>query len=99
MVNSSTINVQIAGAQPIALQLSASLTDTSGNPIAGESIDFAYKLITASDYTDGGSAMTDATGTAAGQLVIPAGTYDILVSFAGDTVYQASSVEVTYTTT
>jgi hypothetical protein len=71
-----------------SVELSATLTDDDGTLLAGKSVDFVTDACS-------GSAPTDTDGVAVftcGPVTLPAGDYDIEVSYAGeDTYYEASS--------
>jgi len=74
------------------VQLQATLVDSSGAPIAGESFSFQYKLSSTTSFTSAGTATTDASGNASVIVTLAApNTYDASATFSGDTNYDASS--------
>jgi len=77
------------------VRMDATLTDNVGNPLAGKTITFKYKLSTATEWTTAGTANTGSDGKASYTvtLTVP-NTYDFRAEFAGDAEYDASSAEV-----
>jgi len=77
------------------VQLVATLKDNSGNPISGKTIDFQHKLSADKEWTDDGTAVTDANGVATTTITLTVpNTYDFQASFAGDDQYDASSATI-----
>jgi adhesin/invasin len=86
--------------QQVTVNLTAILTDNSGNPIQNAPINFYYKLTSASSYTSAGSALTDTTGTASVQLMVQApDSYNFEATFTGTSTFSPSQAVVTYDTT
>lgn len=78
------------------VKLVAVLKDSSGKPISGKTISFAYKTSGATTWTNAGTATTGEDGSASVvvSLNVP-GTYDFQASFAGDNQYEAATATVT----
>jgi hypothetical protein len=74
------------------VRLVATLTDSAGNLLAGKTISFAYKLSSATTWTDAGTATTGSDGKATKDVTVSTpNTYDFKADFAGDDQYEASS--------
>jgi hypothetical protein len=72
------------------------LKDNSGSPITNRTISFAYKLSSATTWTNIGTATTDDYGMADVNVTVTTpGTYDFQASFAGDSDYEPSSATAT----
>ena len=83
-----------SGDMGTALTLSALLLDDGGAGIAGRTINFHLADVETSGVTDGDGAVT-----AEVSLTSPPGTYDLTVSFAGDSEYAPVSITLPFTIT
>ncbi len=77
------------------VDLVASLKDVDGNPLAGKTIYFYYRVSGQTDWTSAYSTVTGSDGVAVKTvtLTVPQ-TYDFKAEFQGDVDYDASFVEV-----
>lgn len=67
-----------------SITITGLLTDSAGNPLATQPLDFQHRAQGAAAWTDDGTKNTDATGTAATTVTVSSpGTYDFQVVFAG----------------
>jgi len=84
----------LAGTRTVIVQ--AQLKDNGGSPISNKTISFAYKLSSATTWTNIGTATTDDYGMASVNVTVATpGTYDFQASFAGDSDYEPSTATVT----
>ena len=97
---STTITVDpISGLKGKTVNLTATLTDSDGNPVSGTSVQFSV------NGTNVGTANTDNNGIATLPYTIlqNSGTYTILANYLGDNIYVATSntnnLKVNYTPT
>ncbi|RLC36751.1 hypothetical protein DRH29_03865 [candidate division Kazan bacterium] len=79
------------------VQVTATLTDTDGNPLSGKPINLYYREAGSTTWNDLGTNphTTDANGqvTDSIDLTVP-GSYDFRAEFPGDDQYEASSAEL-----
>ena len=77
------------------VQLTATLTDSAGNPLESKTINFYYKKSSETTYVQAGSATTDANGVATYTVTLSVpDTYDFKAEFSGDQQYEAATAEV-----
>jgi Bacterial Ig-like domain (group 1). len=78
-----------------SVNLVATLRDEDGNPLAGKTIYFYYRVSGQTEWTSADSAVTGSDGVAVKTvaLTVPQ-TYDFKAEFQGDEDYEASYAEV-----
>lgn len=83
-----------------ATDITAVLKDNAANPISSATLTFLYKLPTDTSFTNAGNAVTNASGSATLTGTLPAPDQVIIdVQFQGNSIYAASTGEITYNTT
>ena len=77
------------------VSLIATLRDTDGNPLAGKTMYFYYRVAGQEEWTSANSAVTGGDGVAVKTvtLTVPQ-TYDFKAEFQGDADYDASYTEL-----
>jgi len=76
----------------------ATLTDDSGSPLSGKSVNLYYRESGATTWNDIGTNphTTDSNGKVSDTITLTVpGTYDFRAEFPGDSTYEASSDELT----
>jgi len=74
--------------------LTATLTDSGGNPLASQALDFQYQLQGATAWVDIGTLQTNNSGQATTTVALPApNTYNFQVIFAGTTSYPSATAQ------
>ena len=80
---------------PRSVIVQATLKDQDNSPVSGKTIAFKYKVSGATTWSDGGTATTDANGTASVTLSLSVPqSYDFRAEFAGDADYEPSYAEL-----
>jgi len=79
------------------VQVTATLKDSDGNPLANKSVNLYYKASGATEWSDIGTNphTTDSNGQVTDQVDVTApGDYDFKAEFPGDADYEPSSAEL-----